>query len=197
MSQRSLGNSEADPEYPLYKKHKERKDMRVKNLYVMSIIIGLIGLILLLMPGTATMLVCRIMGIGMIIGALSTLFFGPGEASGMGMRGATIGSGILMGIIGLVFIINPVFVVSIIPIIMGIGLFINGLVNVLQSFQIKKAGGPFIIHFVMAIITCLLGILIFSNPFGTIEITLRVIGVILIVDALTNLFTTKIYYTQI
>ena len=69
--------------------------------------------------------------------------------------------------------------------------------SVMQAMEIGRAGGDHVIHLIIGIATAALGILIFTNPFGTLTLTLRVIGIVLVADALTNIFTTRTYYTQI
>ena len=167
------------------------------NTYIISIVIGVLGLVLAIAPGATTILVCRIIGVALLLTAFSSIFFSTREEEKPYFKGVALSGGFISGVLGLFFIINPMFVMSIIPWVAGVVVFINGCINVFQAIQIGKQGGSMGVHLVMGILTAGLGVLIFSNPFGAVELTIRVIGIVLVVDAVTNIFTTRTYYTQI
>ncbi len=170
---------------------------RSMTSYTISIVMLVLGGILVIAPGTTTILICRIIGIAMLAGAITSIFFSTREKDAPLFKGAALSGGAIAGIVGVFFLIRPDFVVSLIPFAVGIAIFINGVINVMQAMEIGRAGGDHVIHLIIGIATAALGILIFTNPFGTLTLTLRVIGIVLVADALTNIFTTRTYYTQI
>ena len=96
--------------------------------------------------------------------------------------------GTIVGIMGLWLFINPNYLISLFPSILGVIIFISGIVDIMDSFSIfRRRRQSFVLSLVLGIITTALGILVFMNPFKTVIVIIRVIGAVLIFDGITNL----------
>ena len=86
-------------------------------------------------------------------------------------------------------LLDPEFVTALFPIIFGVVIMLNGALNIWQAVTLKKEEKNWLSHFLLAVLTFGLGIFIFANPFQTIQVLLKAIGVILMFDGISNIWT--------
>ena len=91
--------------------------------------------------------------------------------------------------VGMVFLLDPEFVTALFPFIFGVVIMLNGALNIWQAVTLKKEENNWLSHFLLAVLTFGLGIFIFANPFQTIQVLLKAIGVILMFDGISNIWT--------
>ena len=144
---------------------------------VTSVIFIVIGLFLIIKPETTLSLISYVLGIVILINGIITLirYYSNHEKSNLFDFGLVFG--IVEIIIAIIFISEPVALASIIPLILGIWIFINGIFKLQVALNLKHLNSASWIY--SAVISCLsilLGLVLILNPFeGAIVIT-QIIG---------------------
>ena len=162
---------------------------RKMSIIILSIVMLLIGVMMLIKPGQSMDLICKIIGIGMAVGGVLAIISAVMVSDNSLAKGSFLTAGIVSLVIGVIFLCMPGFVISIFPIIFGIAVAANGVINLINAFKVRViSDNQWMLPVDMAILTILLGILIFANPFRTMALLVRIIGIIIIYNALTNIF---------
>ena len=152
-----------------------------KGLSKISVINVIFGLILLIAPATSIKLVgYGLGGAAIVCGAVSivrTLTKGTGG----------IFWGVICCLIGLFICTSFPALVSFLPFIIGVVVLVSGLTKLQSALEAKRQGYGWILPLIGAVLSIGLGVLVMLNPFSTLSLTLRIIGIVLLVDAVENL----------
>lgn len=159
---------------------------RMRRHVVSAIILFLVlGTALLIWPGLFLRFACNIIGALLIVFGAVTII---GELRMPGRSMVTMGFGVVIAAVGIVIITNPEMVSSIIPIVFGLILLIDGLSNVRQALGLRRFEvGNWAFLLVLGIVTLVLGVVILLHPYGTAELAFRVMGAALIYNAVSDL----------
>ena len=157
------------------------------NILSSAILCIALGILLVAYPNTSLIFVCRavgvivlITGLGFVLGYLKT-----GKAFWYGKIELVFGSTFV--ILGGFIILRPLGLISIVPIVFGVLLIYHGIANVRQAFELHQyKDRGWWLPVLIAASTIVLGVVIMRNPFGTIELLMRIIGACLIYDGMTN-----------
>ncbi len=168
---------------------------KLKSTFIgMSIIYLIIGIVMVISPVFVSNFICYFIGALLIVGGCFGIFsYIQNGGSGFLVR-MTLLVSILFAALGIYILINPETFVSIIPIIVGIMLMLESLDKIASAFKAKKNGYEKWLQVLIApIIIFILGLILIVYPFATVTIFIRVIGVFLIVDAISNIFLAYSY----
>jgi uncharacterized membrane protein HdeD (DUF308 family) len=96
----------------------------------------------------------------------------------------------LLGIVaGIIITANPIKVASFFPVMIGVVILITGIINLVQSLDLRKMGYQrWGIPFILALVTILCGIAFITQPITALEIPVIAAGVMLIYDGLVSLW---------
>ena len=148
-----------------------------------SIIFVIVGILLLLVPGRIVTTIIRLFGvIILILGILSLLNILKNKSNS-----AELVSGILISILGLVFISNPHTIASIIPFILGVWIVIKSAFKLQFSYSLKRSSINYIKPLVINIITLILGLVLIFNPFKGAEALIRIVGGFMVVYGILDI----------
>ena len=164
-----------------------RKEL--KRSKILSALIMLVaGLVFLIFPNTSLAIAIRCVGaIAMIGGALKIFsFVRSGDRSSV--LTVELILGILAVIVGLSLIANPGWPVQFLNVIAGLFLVVIGAANLINSVKYRSMSVGGLLDFVPYIITVVLGIILFSNPWGSTVVLVRIIGVFIIYEAVADIF---------
>lgn len=154
-----------------------------------TLILGLVGLVLLLIPGTLNKIIGILIGAALlIVGVLAIVKYTKEKVNGSSLN---LVSGILYSVLGVIIIIYPYSIINLVTICLGVYLIINGLLKLKLALVLKKVTDKWIGTLVMGIITIILGLLLIFNPFAGITIT-KLAGAFLVVVAVFDLIDTYI-----
>ena len=156
---------------------------RLKMHMTVSAVLTLVfGLLLAVMPGMAVGTLLGLLGwLLLVMGILWAISAGvaknvPGRSGGLVL-------GLLLAATGLVILLRPDFLVSVVGVILGVLLLIHGAMD-LQNARTRRAMGyDWTFYLVVGILTLAMGVLVLLNPFSTVTVLMRVAGICLIVDA--------------
>ena len=99
--------------------------------------------------------------------------------------------GIISTIIGIIAFFIPQSVSAFLPVVIGIYILAESIFRIQSSLEFKKAGyGKWFFDMLLGILFALLGIVIIINPFNTMVLATRIIGIALICAGLFQLVTT-------
>ena len=99
--------------------------------------------------------------------------------------------GIGMAILGIIVISNPKGVASIIPFILGIIIVLNSAAKLEYSLELKKDNNKlWVSTMILSIVALLCGILLIFNPFEGATFITKIVGVILFIYAIIDIFST-------
>ncbi len=164
------------------------------SLLIMSGFYVVIGFVMLLAPTFVSNSICYLIGaLCIIVGGLAIYTYIASEVYG------TLGAALL--IVAAVFIAAGIFIVlkpesfaSFIPIIMGVILVVDAFGKMQSSMTIKKYGYTYWWEVLAAaIIIFVFGIILLFNPFDSLMLLIRMLGIFLIVDGFSNLLTVLSY----
>ena len=173
------------------KKDISEEEIKVNNSDDLSktLILALIGLVLLLIPGTLNKVIGIVIGVGLlIVGLIGIIKYIKLKEYKFT---SNLVSGILYSALGIIVIIYPFSIINLVTICLGLYLVINGIMKTIFSFGLKKLTDKWVGALVMGIITIILGLLLIFNPFAGITIT-KLAGAFLVIVAVFDLIDTYI-----
>lgn len=163
----------------------------MKNASVLSLIIMLLaGLFFLIFPGNSLLLAVRILGIGLILAGV----VGAADEITKKVDKSDIKLLCYLAeiVAGIVVLAAPAFVLKAFPFIAGLIILVLGIVDVVRAAQVLlETVDGWKTSVALAILTVVVGIIIMINPFGSMKLLVRIIGVILIYHAVTGFLVSQ------
>ena len=168
----------------------ENLSIRVKKMSIVSIIFSIlfiaIGIFLLLKPETAINIICYVLGVLLILwGVVSMIQFFSDKTSESYLSISFI-FGAFVFIFGLIILIKPEIIASIIPLLLGIWMLINGVTKLSYSLTINKLSNA-TVSIIGSILIIILGVLLIFNPFAGAKSLVQIIGISFIVYSVIDL----------
>lgn len=159
------------------------------NELISSLIFVVIGLVLLIWPGTSTQVVCMVLG-GVLLayGVIQIVMHLLAKEKTLYHQGMLI-LGIILLVIGAWILLKPDMIIAAVPVIMGIIIVMHGVHNIVQGLQLKGMDyEKWWIAFTLGIVTVVLGSVLIYNPFSVVNTVVRVIGAFLIYDGISRIW---------
>mgnify|MGYP002625652213 CR=1 FL=1 len=165
-----------------------------KNNVLLSVLMVALGLVLFIWPGKTLTLAARILGIALLLGAAVSGFSWYREKDKAGSTFASLGIAALCLIAGLIVLIAPKGVVSLLPKLIGIAILVNGVINLAQSMELRNVGqSGWTPSMVMAVLTIALGLFLVIFSFSAMKAAVMVIGGVLVYNGVSNLWIESRY----
>ena len=163
---------------------------KVKKMSITSVIFSLLfivtGIFLLLKPETAINIVCYVLGVILVLwGVVSVIQFFSDKNSTSYLSLSFI-FGAFVFIFGIIILIKPSIIASIVPLLLGVWMVINGVTKLSYSLSIYKASKN-ILSVVGSILIVIFGITLIFNPFEGAKGLTQIIGIALIVYSVLDL----------
>ena len=163
-----------------------------RETLISLIIMFLAGLFFLIHPGDSLMLAARVFGIALILaGAIGTA---AEIGYGANKNDKWLCCYIVEILAGILVLAAPAFVIKAFPFIAGLILLAFGITDIVRAvlvFLETVDGWKTILAF--AIVTVVLGIVIMCNPFGTSKLLVRILGLVLIYRAVSDILVYRHY----
>lgn len=155
-----------------------------------GLLLTLGGLILLLMPELTLKAIANAVGIILIvIGVIFIISYICRKQLAAGNYDLV--KGIVTIGVGLFICMRSELVISILPVLLGIGVVVSGILKLQHGFDLKRMEvGAWTKVMVMAAINILIGLIVVLNPFSTVAFLMQLIGAGLIFSGLTDVITT-------
>lgn len=148
-----------------------------------------LGLVLLIWPGTTTQIVCMMLGsVLLVYGGIQILLYLVSKERNIVSQGMML-LGIIVAVIGVWILVRPEMIIMAVPVIVGILIAIHGIHNISQAITLKKEGyESWWIACLLGILTTALGAVLVYNPFTVMNTVVRLIGIFLIYDGLSDMW---------
>lgn len=160
------------------------------GIWLISLSLLVIGLLLFIWPAVSGNLLCYFIGIilcGYGIFQMATYFGGTVEE---GILGHTFVRGFAALVAGIVLFVKPEILASVLPTIFGGVLILGGFFELQIGLDLMRLGMErWYISVVAAAVLCILGVIAITNPFRLVYGLMRFIGVSLIVESVSALFS--------
>lgn len=159
------------------------------NDTISALLCAVLGLVLLIWPGTTTQIVCMLLGIVLFAyGAIQIVLYLFNKERTIVSQGMLV-LGIIFAVIGGWILLRPEMIIMAVPVIVGVLIVIHGLHNATQAFALKKGGyEKWWVAFLLGILTVVLGGILIFNPFQVVNTVVRLIGIFLIYDGLSDVW---------
>lgn len=145
----------------------------------------IIGIILIANSVGSTVLICRIIGIILLISG--AFFTGSSLLNGSLHRFGVI-PGAFQLILGLIITSRPDKMIAFLTVFIGIIVLVKSIGLLEHSLENKKLGFSFWwVSATIAVIMAVLGIIIIFNPFGAVSTVMKVAGTIIIVQGISDI----------
>ena len=168
----------------------ENLEVKIKKMNITSILFSiifiLIGSFLLARPEDAIHLVSYALGIILIAwGVISVVsFFTDKESQNYLEFGFILGVFVL--IFGIIILVKPDTIASIIPLLLGIWMLINGVTKLSYSLTLNNNKSA-LSSIIISLIIVLLGILLIINPFHGAQKLVQILGISILLYSLLDL----------
>ncbi|MCM1134146.1 MAG: DUF308 domain-containing protein [Clostridium sp.] len=159
------------------------------NYTISAALCALLGVVLLIWPGTTMRLVCMLLG-GMLLlyGLLQVLLYLLNRERTILSQGMMI-FGIVLAVIGVWILMRPEMMIMAVPVIVGVLIVIHGIHNVVQAISLQRDGyDKWWLALLFGILTVVFGGILVYNPFQVAETVVRMIGVFLIYDGVSDIW---------
>ncbi len=171
---------------------------KFRNSYIIIAVAYVVfGLSLLIRPQLSTTVICYAVGALCLIYAAVTLIKYFTDGSKRYYVEPNFVLPVILGIFGLVIIVRPAVVISILPVTVGLVLIVSGIVKLQDSFSLKRYGFErWYISLVFAVVSLLFGVIILLNPFGTGLVFARIVGALFAVDGILSIISCILVYAS-
>lgn len=155
-----------------------------KSGIITPIILLVLGLVLLIVPGSVINIVIRVFGAIIMISGVVSVYQMIKESN----TNYELVYGVLMCILGLVFVSSPSVIASIIPTILGIWFIIEASTKLQYVLALRSMNAPLWIRpLIVNILMLILGLVLIFNPFKGAETILRIVAIFIVIYAVLDI----------
>ena len=161
-----------------------------KSYILVSALYVVLGVVLLVWPGTSVKMICYGLGFAMVVLGITygIIYFTKDNLQGFLQMDLVIG--IVCLAFGVFILLNPTFLATVLPFAMGIILLLGAVVKIQSSWNMRRLKfKKWYLVLICALVIIALGIVLLGNPFQEEKFMIFYIGACLILDGLTNLIS--------
>ena len=163
---------------------------KVKKMSITSIIFSLLfiftGIFLLLKPETAINIVCYVLGVILVLWGVVSIIQFFSDKNSTNYLSISFIFGAFVFIFGIIILIKPSIIASIVPLLLGVWMVINGVTKLSYSLSLYKTNKN-IISVIGSILIIVFGVTLIFNPFEGAKGLTQIIGIALIVYSVLDL----------
>lgn len=165
---------------------------RIKtNTIVSAILYVLLGLALLARPELSTTVLCTALGVVLILRGVSDILDCVFHRDGSLYYALHLVAGIILTAIGVWLVARPTLIAVVIPRIIGVLILFHGCKNLGDALTLRKnQSSRAMAAMILGIVTIALGALLVVNPFSAFATVVRIIGIVLIYDGVSDIWIT-------
>ena len=169
---------------------------KAKNIFnasiVFSILLAILGLVMIINPGTTLDVMCKIFAVIIILKGLFLVVMNFKD-SNVYLPFEPLVPGIISIIIGIVLFMNPDYFETVTALLVGIWIILESINDVSISWKLRKTDAPWLITFCLSVISLLAGIILLFNPHESAEVLLMWSGIILFINSLISVIDKFIF----
>lgn len=155
---------------------------------LLSIAYIVIGMLLLIMPGTSLLWICNAFGVVVLVtGIVCLIQYARIRGTGFTAPFMLVGGVITAGL-GIFTLAKPQVVASFLPVVFGIFIVVDGVSRVGTAIDLaKRKGQKWWMLLLLSIVSVGLGVLLLLHPFDAAVSVVMLCGILLIVEGALNL----------
>ena len=158
------------------------------NIFLAALVYLVLGVILTIWPHTSSTVICVGFGLFLLVYGIVTLVTIFLRSSRSGQFQFEMILGILFAGLGIFFLLRSDVVLSFLPVVIGIYIVIDALLNLKRAQELYRMGYVrWWITLVTSLISAALGILILWNPLFLSDFIFRMVGIVLIYTGVSDL----------
>ncbi len=166
---------------------KEYLKSRKLSFLLASVLYIILGLVLLIWPGTAATVICYAFGTVLAVyGLVSIIAFFISRTGGFALE---LFLGIVAAAVGVFFLLQPRVVASFLPVAVGLFVIIDGLLNLKRALELRRLEyGRWYVTLLLSLLSVVLGLVVVFQPFLAAEALVMLIGAVFIYEGLSDLW---------
>ena len=163
---------------------------------LISVLLIIVSLFLIAKPGIAVSTVVTLFAIVFLVDGIINIIAYMMEDVEIKAYSNELIMGILLVILGLIILLNQPLFISILPIMIGLWIFIKSIMKLQLAINLKSAVAErWGLLLVSSILMAILGVLIIVNPFEAIFTLARFVGIMMLVAEVINICE-SVYFLQ-
>lgn len=152
--------------------------------YVSALLTIALGGILIAWPMEVTGMICRVLGVLLVVMGAVYIFGYIMEGRGI----LTIAGGLLFLLLGVWIFITPGSIATLVPIVIGVVLLVHSLRDFQMAAEAKQNGSTrWMMLFLLALLNCVFGVVCICDSFGVVSVAVRMLGIALVYDGISNM----------
>lgn len=152
-------------------------------VYLSAVLTIIFGVVLIARPLEVQGLICRVLGILLAVMGMVNVF--GYFVDGKGMLSAA--GGLLFTLLGIWIFLRPDSVMQLVPIVIGVVLFVHSLRDFQMAIETKRCGGRWGLMFWLALFNCVFGAICIGDSFGIVKAAVRLLGIALVYDGISDI----------
>lgn len=166
---------------------------RIKaNALLSALIYTALGVVLLVWPELSTNVLCTALGLVLLVSGIADILEFVLQRDGSLYYNLQLGLGVILCAVGGWLLLRPTLIAVIIPRIIGVLVCFHGCKDFGDALTLRKNKSPrATAALLLGIITILLGAVLVVNPFSAFTTVVRIIGLVLIYDGVSDLWITS------
>lgn len=162
------------------------------NALVTSLLYAAVGLILLVWPELSANILCTVVGLFLVVCGVVDILQFLLSRDGSLYTNAHLILGVILAVVGIWIMTLPDLISVVIPRVIGIILFVHGFGDIGDAMTLHKNGyARWGTALALAIVTLMLGALLVLDPFDAFATVVRMIGLFLLYDGISDLWITS------
>ena len=158
-----------------------------------SILMILLGLVLLIWPGKVMSTAMALLGVALLVSGALSIWSWTRDCS-LDASVLSLAEGIALAIAGIIVLLSPRLLLTVIPLAVGGSVVLNGILNLAQALdQRRMRYSNWRVSLMLAILTLLFGVVVILRPFSSMEMLVAAIGVVLLYNGASNLWIESRY----
>lgn len=156
--------------------------------FLLSIVYLLLGILLLIMPQTSLLWICYAFGaVVLLTGVICLIQYARLHGKGFSAPFFLIG-GVITGALGIFALVQPETVASILPVVFGIFILVDGCNRVASGLELaRQKGHKWWVLVLLGVLSLALGVFLLWRPFEFAVSMVMLCGVLLVVEGALNL----------
>ena len=165
---------------------------RIKtNALLTAALYAALGLVLLIRPELSAAVLCTAMGLILVVCGLIDVAVFLRTRDGSLYAAAHLVTGIVLAVVGLWLMSRPTLISVVIPWIIGILICVHGAGDLRDAITLRKSGASrWSAALLLGLVTLALGAVLVCNPFETFTTVVRIIGLFLLYDGISDIWIT-------
>ena len=157
--------------------------------YASAIVFAVVGLLLFLNPEYSLSIVFGIISLSLILKGLFVLIGYAKTKDSYNPNTTGLIVGLFYTLVGLLLMLNYRFLISMIPFVIGCIILLNGIDGLMSGFRLNGQGFDAGKQVMLRGGLCAaLGLLLMMNPLSSVNLTIKVMGLILLVNSILEAF---------